>query len=297
MNFAFSLLIFSGLIVTANVNAMGRAPTKPVATVTTSFTNSPPNRIVGGHDTVAGERLWTVALLQSGESDNYKAQFCGGTLSASQWVVTAAHCVKDMKPSGLHLLVGTRNLVDGGERIAAAKIVSNKQWNSTTTQNDIAMVKLAWAPEMVAVSPIALASAADEASGMLAPGQPLLVMGWGNRSPLYPLQKDFPEILQEVELPVVAAADCYPGQTFVTNICAGDIAEGGEDSCQGDSGGPLVLHRPDGTFVLAGVVSWGNGCAKPNNPGVYTRASSYAAWVTALKQADSSGQLQNQSQF
>ena len=65
----------------------------------------------------------------------------------------------------------------------------------------------------------------------------------------------------------------------VTEIIAG-LIEGGMDSCQGDSGGPLAVRNVENTaWLLAGITSWGLGCAQPGRPGVYTKVSSYINWI------------------
>ena len=61
-------------------------------------------------------------------------------------------------------------------------------------------------------------------------------------------------------------------------ICSG-TSIGGKDACDGDSGGPLVIESMEGKFELVGITSWGKGCGEPNQPGVYTRVSSFLSWI------------------
>ncbi len=90
--------------------------------------------------------------------------------------------------------------------------------------------------------------------------------------------------LMKVEVPFVSQEKCSAaysnwGGTTDAMICAG-FDDGGKDACQGDSGGPLVIKN-GGSTVLAGVVSWGAGCARPNKPGVYSKVSKVIDWIEA----------------
>lgn len=85
--------------------------------------------------------------------------------------------------------------------------------------------------------------------------------------------------LNAVNVPIIAKCKNDEDEEN-NNICAGET-NGGRDACQGDSGGPLLCHvilNPQ-QYYLAGIVSHGEGCARPNEPGVYTRVSLFLNWI------------------
>jgi len=87
--------------------------------------------------------------------------------------------------------------------------------------------------------------------------------------------------LQWVRVPAITNAACnaqYGGSITDSMICAGYPGVGGKDACQGDSGGPFVCND-GGKAVIAGVVSWGYGCADANYAGVYSRNTAALDWI------------------
>ena len=90
-----------------------------------------------------------------------------------------------------------------------------------------------------------------------------------------------PEGLKYVRVPAITNAACnndYGGSITDAMICGGYPGVGGKDACQGDSGGPFVCND-GGKAVIAGVVSWGNGCAWASHPGVYARTTYVLDWI------------------
>lgn len=54
------------------------------------------------------------------------------------------------------------------------------------------------------------------------------------------------------------------------------------DTCQGDSGGPLMIFTSSKQWILAGLTSFGFGCAQPGYSGVYTRIIFYLDWINLI---------------
>ncbi len=226
-------------------------------------------RIVGGQD--APDELFPhqVSLQTSGGS-----HYCGGSVIAEDWILTAAHCVDGSRASSVWVESGITDLSELGERVQVAEIIVHPDYDSWTMDNDMALLRL---DGTVSAAPVALLDAVAE-DDLAGPGAVATVSGWGT---LFAGGWS-PDTLQYVDVPVVSEADCEAayGASEITDgmICAGYLDVGGADSCQGDSGGPLVVS--DGTqWVQAGVVSWGYGCADPDYPGVYTRVSTYQDFV------------------
>jgi secreted trypsin-like serine protease len=247
------------LLLTALVQSVAAAP-------------RPDPRIIGGEPADFGEYPFMVALLfEPIEGTDFQKQYCGGSLIASRWVLTAAHCVDFLEsPDQVAVAVSRTNLDSTeGVRVAVRDFYIHPDYDPNIISPDVALIQLA--RPVRGIEPITLASVGDDT--FEAAGTPLTVIGWGNTSTTG--QASFPDELREVVVPVVGDAECdfaYHGfVTVETQLCAG---QKGIDSCGGDSGGPLFATTTSGDVIQVGIVSYGIGCAKQRFPGVYTEVNS-----------------------
>lgn len=234
--------------------------------------------IIGGKPAPDGRYPWMVPLLKADIADNFEAQGCGGSLIGPKHVLTAAHCAGPE----FDVLIGSQDLQSGqGRRVRVVKFTSHPKFSRKTLDYDIAVLELAEA--VTEVAPVRFISTVEEEPQFMPDGKKLTVMGYGNTKQR---RIAFSPILRELKVPVINrelcnAAPMYPGQIGAVEFCAGLLA-GGKDSCQGDSGGPLISRGKNVQGdVQVGVVSWGDGCGKPDKPGVYARLATLGPWVKA----------------
>jgi secreted trypsin-like serine protease len=238
---------------------------------------SPQNsRIVGGQLTLIDNNPWQIAMVRSAVPEPTRSQFCGGSIIRNNWILTAAHCVKNSivreDAARVDVIAGTSQYAIGGERLKVAAIHTHPKYNPTTMDNDFALLRLQ--TPMTKGKVIAVADGKTD----LKDDTKMCVSGWGATSEGGPGALD----LLGAEIPVVATSVCnkpesYNGEVLPSMFCAGR-KEGGVDSCQGDSGGPASATI-DGRTTLVGVVSWGEGCARRLKFGIYSRISTAAEWI------------------
>ncbi|XP_053650284.2 trypsin I-P1-like [Cherax quadricarinatus] len=236
-----------------------------------------PHRIVGGEPVKRGELPWQVSLQLNGR------HFCGGTLISDAFVVTAAHCARNITLSELRVITGAWDLREDN-REYTVKSVSLAPYNIITLTNDIALIRLDVESTDIATRggtggvPISL-----ETRKEVGVGQRCTISGWGR------LAEDdaLPHVLMAADVTVKSDAACqdiYYHRSFFmvypANLCAGGDDK---DACQGDSGGPLVCCTNStedlASCRLTGITSWGIGCATEGIPGVYTEVAHYVGWL------------------
>ncbi|WCE00418.1 serine protease [Streptomyces sp. HUAS 31] len=223
------------------------------------------SRIVGGSTTTTSAYPFMMQITDASQN-----QFCGGTLVSATKVVTAAHCMVGESNSSVRV-VGGRTYLNGtnGTVRRVSDIWIHPDYQDVTQGNDVAVLTLSTS---MPYTPASYVGSSD--TGVYAAGSTARILGWGTTSSGGSSSNQ----LRTATVPTVSDAGCANsyGSDFIASdmVCAG-YTSGGVDTCQGDSGGPLLIGG-----VLAGITSWGEGCAQAGHPGVYTRLTTFSDEVT-----------------
>lgn len=241
------------------------------AVMTVAGSLTPAHAIIGG--TVAPEGAYP---FMAAIEDTSGFQYCGGSVIASTWVLTAAHCMVGTAAADVRVVTGRNNLNDTskGQVLAASQIFVDPAYDGDGW--DAALIHLA---SPTTSAPIALAGAADDY--LEAAGTNVRVIGWGDQTPTLGLLAT--SQLRQVDLQVVSDNQCAQtnfGMNKATSVCAAALAK---DSCNGDSGGPL-FSTTTAQPIEIGIVSYGTSCALPEFPGVYSEVnnSQIRSWITSV---------------
>lgn len=230
-------------------------------------------RIIGGSEVSHSTVPYQVALTRN------RNQFCGGTLIAPNWVLTAAHCLDGVSASQMQIRIGATDLrTNQGEYHNVSRIHVHEQWSGNVTRGrDIALLRLSSSVSSQ-YKPAKLPTPALKAQ-LASPGSDVKVSGWGRYTRS---SRAGSPVLKATNLPVISNAQCSnfighntpTGQVPSDNICGYDTRS---TACHGDSGGPFV-KQSGGDFYVFGAVSWGS--PQCDSATAFADVTQFVPWIT-----------------
>lgn len=270
--------------------------TNPVVTTPATYTPKCGQRHIEGLDTrilnpflgkdeaKMGEFPWQAAVLR--KEGTLNIFLCGATLINKKFVLTAVHCIQNLKPDAVKVRLGEYDTQSTNEPypfqdINVREIITYPGYYQPALHNDIALLYLDG--EGATFAPNVDTACLPEPNQVF-DGKTCVVTGWGKNA--FDPTGEYQNLLKSVDVPVVGNKICQDlmrktrlGKFFILHdsfICAG--GEAGKDACKGDGGGPLSCENK-GSYVVAGIVAWGIGCGQKDVPGVYVNVAKFRPWI------------------
>ncbi|XP_056318454.1 hepatocyte growth factor activator [Danio aesculapii] len=236
-------------------------------------------RILGGTSALPGAHPWMAALYIADE-------FCAGTLVASCWVVSAAHCfLRNPLKSQIRVVLGQHSFNDTGPNTRTFAVADYIFYPNYTqfepTLNDIVLVKLKKQDGRCALKTPFIRPICLPTKNTTFPDHSCCkISGWGHMHEKANSYSNLMEgVVKIVPFEQCSSADVYGSEVRSGMMCAG--SDSCVDACQGDSGGPLACEC-EGVSFLYGIISWGDGCGRSGKPGVYTLVPKYSDWINRV---------------
>lgn len=241
------------------------------------------NRIVNGDIADITDFPWQVWL--SNWSDHPRKIYCGGSIIAPYWILTAGHCLYGGVPSYTYIYYqsgGVSNPDPTIKQNQAKRFITHDLYDGSFSQvhkYDVGLVELTEAIDFSDPSIFAVPICLPAQDYCLERGTKVTVSGYGWTSSNGPVADQ----LMYADVPVMSEAECEAKSSYTPIInFNNEFCSGGQnkDSCAGDSGGPLT-HRNEGTetSTIVGLVSWGIGCNEVQHPGVYVKLTTFLGWI------------------
>ena len=232
------------------------------------------SRIISGSNAARGSWPWQILLKKDTRS------LCGGAIINSHWILTAAHCVKDVNGPTYTVIAGEHDtrIHEGSEATYTVdKVYVHPRYQSSNKDNDIALLKT--------TKPITFSKYVKPVcvgKKRVSPGTRCYVTGWGRKKS----NGRMSAVLQEAMLPVVETSVCHRKNLHALGIevsdamlCGGDAGMTKKNGCHGDSGGPYVC-RVSSSWQLHGIVSHGDSkCDAEIAYTVFARVSHFSGWI------------------
>nr|XP_019579262.1 PREDICTED: probable threonine protease PRSS50 [Rhinolophus sinicus] len=228
---------------------------------------------------------WMVSVQANG------TYICAGTLIASQWVLTVAHCLTQhgviysvrVGSPWKNQTAPMSSDVPVQQVIINSRFRSRRLWSWVGRANNIALL---WLKQAVRYSQHVWPICLPGLDYVLKDGSFCTVTGWG----LPRVNGKWPQsqAIQEKDVTILNSKACdgfyrkfskLPSVIRIINsqmICAQDVDRG--QFCYEISGEPLVC-LVESTWYLVGMLSWGPSCKENKVPPIYLRISSYQHWI------------------